>query len=332
MKWGVLGTSFISDVMANAIAEDEFSEVYSVAGRSLEPLKTFAEKYSVSRVFTDFDALIQDPEVDIIYIALPNHLHTDYIIKAAQAGKSILCEKSLSVDMETTVAALAAVEEHNVFFQEGLMYLAHPLAQAIYKKLQSGIIGDIHSIRGQYCAAISQFVNPASKGALYNLGCYPTSLMHLVLQTVFGNEIFHNYKVMASGRRSLDGNICETTGLFEFIHPQKKQIIQCHLHTAEDYGLYSGFTILGSKGYIELGSNPWLPETKNNLLRFAEYEQDVIEEKISAIGDGFAYQVRSVRESLTKGLTVSQLPMARPSDSHTIMRLLTDWEQAVPSL
>lgn len=328
VKWGVLGTSFISDVMATAIAKDALSQVHSVAGRSLETLNTFAQKHQIEHVFTDFDALIKDPYVDVIYIALPNHLHTEYVIKAAEAGKAIVCEKSLSIDMESTAKALAAIEKHNVFFQEGLMYLAHPLMTSLKARLESGCIGEIRSIRGQYCAAISEFVNPASKGALYNLGCYPVSLMHLVLQTVCGDKIFDAYKVKATSRYGTDGNICETTSLFEFTHPDTQQSLQCHLHTAEDYGLHSGFTILGSKGYIEFASNPWLPEAKGNLFRLAEYEQDSIEENVEAHGNGFDYQVISVREALKQDAKIAHRPIPRPSDSYAIMQLLTRWEQA----
>ncbi len=127
MKWGILGTSFISGVMAEAIQGDDKSELYAVAGRSEQNLKTFAEQYGIENTFNDYDALIADEQVDIIYIALPNHLHHDFIVKAAEQGKAILCEKSLSVDMEKTELALKAVETHKVFFAEGLMYLHHPL-------------------------------------------------------------------------------------------------------------------------------------------------------------------------------------------------------------
>jgi predicted dehydrogenase len=77
MKWGIVGTSFISGVMAEAIKADEQSELYAVAGRSETNLKAFSEQYSIKKTFLDYDLLLNDDEVDIIYIALPNHLHHD---------------------------------------------------------------------------------------------------------------------------------------------------------------------------------------------------------------------------------------------------------------
>ncbi|MGF1760890.1 Gfo/Idh/MocA family oxidoreductase [Photobacterium sagamiensis] len=323
MNWGILGTSFISGVMADAIVEEGNTRLYSVAGRSEVPLTAFAEKYSIEKTYTDFDALINDDNVDIVYIALPNHLHHDFVVKAANAGKAILCEKSLSIDMEKTDEALEAVAKNNVFFAEGLMYLTHPFASTICEIIREGAIGDIRAINGQYCASIAQFVNPDSKGALYNLGCYPASLMHLVMQQAFGDSVFDNYHIAASGRVGEDGNICESAATIQFTNG-----ISCQLHTAEDYGLHAGFTVLGSKGSLELVSNPWLPEGEKNQLVITEYEQQSETVTVPADGNGFLYQVRLIRNALEQGQNFLQRPAATPKDSRQIMKILTDWEAA----
>ncbi len=123
------------------------------------------------------------------------------------------------------------------------MYLHHPFTSKILNMLDSGIIGEVRSIQGHYCASIAQFVNPESKGALYNLGCYPASLLHLIMQHCFGEKSFDNYTITASGRRGADGNVCESAATLQF-----ENGVVCQLHTAEDYGLHSGFTILGTEG------------------------------------------------------------------------------------
>ncbi|GGQ11127.1 Gfo/Idh/MocA family protein [Shewanella litoralis] len=323
INWGILGTSFISGVMADAIKAQGQSQIYAVAGRNTTTLAEFATQYNIAHQFTDFDALINDPLVDVIYIALPNHLHHEYVIKAANAGKAILCEKSLSVDMPSTITSLDAVKQNQVFFLEGLMYLAHPFIQQLSQTLASGVIGDVKSIRGQYCAAISQFVNPASLGALFNLGCYPASLMQLVMQQQFGNSVSQQYQLQATGRRGQDGNICESTAIVTYANG-----VQCHLHTAEDYGLHAGFTILGSLGSIEFTSNPWLPEAHGNHFSVRLYEQDADIVNVEAKGNGFYYQVEAVLAALdSKQYTVPR-PLAQLQDSHDIMSMLTTWHQA----
>ncbi|MFM2590302.1 Gfo/Idh/MocA family protein [Vibrio sp. TBV020] len=322
MKWGILGTSFISDVMAQAINNDSNSQLHAVAGRNPTMLEEFKKKHGPSRSYLSMDELIADSDVEVVYIALPNHLHHEYVVKAAQAGKAILCEKSLSVDMEKSDIALNAVDKHNVFFAEGLMYLNHPIAAQILELLESGTIGDVRSIQGSYVAAISQFVNPDSKGTLYNLGCYPVSLMHLVLQHQFGDEVFADTEISAIGRRGADGNICETSALFKFNGQLTAQI-----HTAEDYGLKHQFTILGSKGSISFVTNPWLPAEDNKLV-IEVYETSTEEVVVPAQGDGFFYQVRNVRQAIESGAKQLERPSATPKDSWQIMKLLTDWEKA----
>lgn len=322
MKWGILGTSFISGVMADAIKGDAKSELYAVAGRTEKTLNEFAAQYQPNLAFNSYDALIDDESVDIIYIALPNHVHHEYVIKAAQKGKAILCEKSLSVDMNKTEQALQAVKEAGVFFAEGLMYLNHPLIAKLHQELATGEIGEIRSIQGSYVAAIDQFVNPESKGALYNLGCYPMSLIHSVAQHQFGECVFDDVQISAIGRRGQDGNICESSALIRF-----NDTFTAQVHTAEDHGLKHGFTILGSKGCITLDTNPWLP-TEENTFTVEIYETSKREVKVEAQGDGFHYQVRNIRHAVERGEKQLTSPMATHQDSHVIMKLLTDWEQA----
>lgn len=320
MKWGILGTSFISGVMADAITGDSGSELYAVAGRNQVTLDEFAEQHNVEHRYNSMDALLDDAEVEVVYIALPNHLHHEYVIKAAERGKAILCEKSLSVDMAKTKAALDAVNTHKVFFAEGLMYLNHPLMAAIVEEIKSGSIGDVRTIQASYVAAISEFVNPASKGSLYNLGCYPISLMHLVLQQAFGDELFDGYSVHAIGRRGRDGNICESSAMFKF-----SENLTAQVHTAEEYGLKHSFRILGSKGCIELNTNPWLP-TQQNEYTVEIYETSQQVKSIKAEGDGFHYQVRNIRRAIESGALELKRPSATTKDSYQIMKLLTDWE------
>ncbi|WP_299493825.1 Gfo/Idh/MocA family oxidoreductase [uncultured Shewanella sp.] len=324
LKWGIVGTSFISGVMADAIIEDGHSILHSVAGRNLDNLQLFANQYHIPNIYQDFDALITDDAVDIIYIALPNHLHHEFIIKAAEAGKAILCEKSLSIDMEKTHAAINAVKQHNVFFAEGLMYLCHPFANKISQVINEGHIGQIKSISGQYCAAIAEFVNPQSRGALYNLGCYPASLMHLILKQHFGRDYFENAAISAQGRYGQDGNICESSALIRL-----NNSVLCQLHTAEDYGLHASFTVLGTKGKLNISSNPWLPQATGNQLRVSEYEQAEQVIDIKADGNAFLYQVKQVRQALKANKTSLTFPSATIDDSLQIMQILTSWEQTV---
>ncbi|MBW3138875.1 Gfo/Idh/MocA family oxidoreductase [Ferrimonas balearica] len=321
-RWGLLGTSFITGVMVDAIRQEGRSEAVAVAGRDITRLNDFASQYQIATTYTDFDALIADPNVDIVYIGLPNHVHTEYVIKAARAGKAVLCEKSLSVDLATTAEALAAVEAHGVFFAEGLMYLNHPLTSALLGQLESGAIGQLQSVQASYCAAISQFTNAGSQGALFNLGCYPVSLLHRVMQHQ-GLTESGAPQMAGFGRVGEDGNIVEANVALRFDNG-----LHVQLHTAEDYGLKHQFELLGSKGYLRCASNPWLPGTSNQLV-VAEYEQPERIIEVPADGDAFLYQVRHIIDAIQAGEKQLPYPVAGWQDSAAIMALLCQWHDTV---
>ncbi|MGX9459622.1 hypothetical protein ACWXWU_00070 [Shewanella sp. A14] len=112
--------------------------------------------------------------------------------------------------------------------------------------------------------------------------------------------------------------------------------MQCHLHTAEDYGLHAGFTILGSLGSIEFTSNPWLPESQGNQFTVRLYEQQAevvdvdvdVDVDVEAKGNGFYYQVEAVLNALKTKQYTAPRPLVQLSDSVDIMQMLTTWHKA----
>ena len=325
LNWGFLGTSFISDVMANAVKAEGRSTVRAVAGRNEERLNEFADKHSIVSRYTSYQQLINDPQVDIIYIALPNHLHHEYVVMAAEAGKAVLCEKSLSTDLEKTDLIVDAVNKHQIFFAEGLMYLNHPLIESLVGLLRSNDIGELKQIQTGYCAAISEFVNPDSKGAIFNLGCYPASLVYRVISVLAPEQDLMSVKCQALGRRGQDGNICDTSAQMKVVDG-----IQVQLHCAEDYGLKHYFRILGSKGFVEMDSNPWLPE-QTNSIRYGIYEQQEQSLTVEAKGDAFLYQVANIIDAIQVGNKELPFPAASLQDSKAIMSWLSEWHDVAAS-
>lgn len=325
LRWGILGTSFISEVMAAAIRRDlqdgqPAAYVHAVAGRNPQTVAAFRKKFGVPTSFTDYSELIADPQVDAVYIALPNHLHHEYVVLAAGAGKHVLCEKSLSVDMVGTDLALDAVQRAGVFFMEGLMYLTHPLTLAFVTEVRSGVLGPLRMIDASYCAAISQFVNPAGRGAVYNLGTYPASLMRLTLQAagLEASVTDLNALGVVSGT---DGNVTETAASLRFGG------LLGRLHCAETYGAeVAEFSVTGEGGRLRFLSNPWLPAAGGNAFEVQVYGQPVRTVQVEAQDDAYLYQVRLVRESIQSGHTEARWPAPSRRDSRGLMQLLTRWE------
>lgn len=324
LRWGILGTSFISETMAKVIVEDAGSSIHAVAGRRPQAIRAFAEKFSIINTYENYQSLIQDPQVDIVYIGLPNHLHHEYVLECVAATKHILCEKSLSIDMEKTQRIVEAVRASSVFFMEGLMYLHHPLMKTLVDLLQKQVIGNIRTVTGQYCADIAEFVNPGSKGAIYNLGCYPVSLLHLILQTAYGNEIWSDFEIIGMGNRSeRDGNICEASMMLGLPNG-----VTARIHTAETYGMFSDFVIVGEKGSLRFVSNPWLPE-KANTMTLTLFDNEPQSIDVTAEGDAFFYQIQHIREAIEQGTTEIDRPLPRLQDSFEIMMILSQWETSI---
>ena len=121
LRWAILGTSFISSVMANAIAKSDLGEVYCVAARTSESVEKFANKHKIGLTYTEYDLLLADPKVDVVYIGLPTYVHAEWVKKCALAGKHVLNEKSFAINTVETTNALDVVHKQgNIFCMEGI--------------------------------------------------------------------------------------------------------------------------------------------------------------------------------------------------------------------
>ncbi|MCO4826007.1 MAG: Gfo/Idh/MocA family oxidoreductase, partial [Amylibacter sp.] len=116
LNWAIHGTGFISHAMITAIAASNGSRVHTIIGRNPETLAEFQTQYAIPNTATDAAQPLADPEIDAIYIALPNHLHHTATIAASNAGKAVLCEKSLTTTMEQADALATTIRTNNTFF------------------------------------------------------------------------------------------------------------------------------------------------------------------------------------------------------------------------
>jgi predicted dehydrogenase len=322
LRWGLLGTSFISNTMAQAINASPGSEIRSVAGRDAARLAAFAEQHGIANLRSSMDAVIEDPEVDVIYVGLPNNVHHYAVIKAARNGKPVLSEKSLTTTMADAHALAEAVQQADTFFLEGLMYLSHPVIAELGNIVRSGRLGTIRSISGSYAADIWKLVNPMGNGTLYNLGCYPVSLMQYVIQAAFGADAFAIRTMSGHGNISThDGNICDAALAVRF-----GSGVLATLQSTDSFGMSFDFTVRGDRASVRFITNPWLPVAGDNLLEIEEYGKAPERIVVGSDFDAFGHQVRLVEDCLRHGLTEAPRPSPRLSDSIEIMRLLTEWE------
>ena len=320
LRWAILGTGFISNTVAEAINQSDGSLVQVVAGRSVERVSAFQAAHSIPESATSYDQAIANPDVDAVYIGLPNHKHHDLAVQAAAAGKAILSEKSLTTTMQSAQQLADGVRD-KAFFVEGLMYLAHPLYPRLVEVIDDGRLGTIRSVTGRYAANISQVVNPEGRGTIYNLGCYPASLLHLVVQTAFGESAFAERTSWGAGNLTSDGTVGAATLSVKF-----ENGLLASLQSTDNYGMSHDFSIAADNGVLRFETNPWLPAAGRNVLIWTAYGAEPEEIVVVDPFDAFYHQVRLVERCVADGLTEAPRPSPRLVDSLEIMSLLTEWE------
>ncbi|MBS1182912.1 MAG: putative oxidoreductase [Proteobacteria bacterium] len=323
LRWGILGTSFISETMAAAIASGGNSRIVAVSGRDPGRLADFAGRHGIDKAYASSETLLDDPDVDVVYIGLPNNLHGEVAVMAAQRGKAILSEKSLTTSMADADALARAVRSADVFFMEGLMYLCHPLIETFGEIIRSGRLGAIRSVNGVYAADIWKLVNPLGKGTIFNLGCYPVSLLQYVVQTAFGPDAFGAHTASGAGNVSRhDDNICDASLSVRFSNG-----MLATLQSTDSYGMMSDFSVYGDRGMARFLTNPWLPVAGKNAFIVHEYGAEPEEVVVETGRDAFQHQVERVEQCLGERLLQPRRPAPRLSDSLEIMSMLAAWEQ-----
>src|SRR3954462_8025923 len=148
LRWALLSTARINRAAIPAIRASTRSELSAVASRTLDRAREYAAEWSIPRALGSYDALVGDPEVDVIYIPLPNHLHVEWTVKALEAGKHVLCEKPLALSVEDVDRVADACRTTGKAAAEAFMYRHHPMTAAVGNAVASGRLGEVKSYRG----------------------------------------------------------------------------------------------------------------------------------------------------------------------------------------
>ena len=185
LRWGLLSTARINEALLPPLRASARNELTAVASRDLERAQAYAKERDVPRVFGSYEAMLADPDVDVIYNPLPNSLHIEWTIKAAQAGKHVLCEKPLALTVEEVDAIAAAAQQAGVVVMEAFMYRHHPQTLKVKELVDGGAIGKLQLVRGSFTFDISdendvRLNSSLGGGSIWDIGCYPISYARLI--------------------------------------------------------------------------------------------------------------------------------------------------------
>ncbi|MDR1970628.1 MAG: Gfo/Idh/MocA family oxidoreductase [Treponema sp.] len=296
MKVGIIGAGHIAVKMANTLNLMRGTgggpvEAYGIASRDLARAEVFAEKNRVQRAFGSYEALLEDPAVDLVYVAVPHSHHYPVMKLCLGYGKNILCEKPFTINAAQAREILDGAREKKIFVAEALWSRYLPMRKILEKVLASGLIGKVTAVTANLCyvgVGRERYVKrELAGGALLDLGVYPLSFALLVLGT--------GVKEISSHVTLFDTGV-DAQSFTSLIYPNGAiaSIYTSMINGGDKRGM-----IYGDKGYIEY------PNTGNCSL-FHVYDSDgqlVSSHYAPKQLTGFEYQVESCRRSIEAGLT-----------------------------
>ncbi|RLD06182.1 MAG: gfo/Idh/MocA family oxidoreductase, partial [Chloroflexi bacterium] len=198
LRWGFLSTAKINHALISPLRVSKRNQLVAIASRSDEKAKAYAKKWEIPRAYGSYEALLADPEIDVIYNSLPNHLHADWTIKALKAGKHVLCEKPLGLTASDVDKMFATAKESGRVLTEAFMYRHHPQTLKVKEIVESGVLGKLRFLRGSFTFTLNRegnyrFSKDMGGGSIWDVGCYPISYTRMLLGTspveVFGWQV-----------------------------------------------------------------------------------------------------------------------------------------------
>ncbi|HKJ68655.1 MAG TPA: Gfo/Idh/MocA family oxidoreductase [bacterium] len=216
IRWGILSTAKIAvEKVIPAMQQGEFSKVTGIASRSAEKAQQVAEQLDIPKSYGTYEELLAEPDIQAVYIPLPNHLHVPWSVRSLEAGKHVLCEKPIALDAkEAQTLAEEAKKYPSLKIMEAFMYRHHPQWRKAKQVVEDGGIGTLRTIQSFF----SYYnINPENirnmpdigGGGLMDIGCYPVSLSRFIFdaepERVFGEMEFDpNLKIDRLGSGILD--------------------------------------------------------------------------------------------------------------------------------
>lgn len=258
--WGILGTGKIARIIARALHDSPGGTLAAVASRSAGRAAEFASAYGAAKHYAGYAQLLGDPDVEIVYVATHHPAHLEWAVAAAEAGKHVLCEKPLAVTAEGASQIIAAAQRSGVFLMEAFAYLCHPQTSRLARLLQDGDIGEVRMIDAAFGYDAGPepgnylMVRSLAGGSILDVGCYTTSMAHLIAGTVYGPAPAAGPDVAGAA------HIGSATGVDHYAAAVLTfpSGLMARVASAIQVNLDSTLRIYGSTGAITMPS-PWLP-------------------------------------------------------------------------
>lgn len=331
LRWGIIGTGRIAGVFAEDLLTTPSGSLDAVASRSRENAEKFAHRYHIQKAYASYPELLEDPEVDAVYISTPHPHHAEWAIRAAHAGKHILCEKPIGMNTQEAEQIIEAADSNGVFLMEAFMYRCHPQIQKMIDLIREGAIGQVRFIRATFSFTDDfdeehRALDPAlGGGGILDVGCYCTSVSRLIAGVATGQEIAEPIELTGDACIGKSSRVDE----YAFAQVRFPGEILAHLATGVRLEMEDEVSVYGTGGRLFLPS-PWLPGKEGRipsivLLRSGQQVPEIM--RIDAPGQLYALEADVVAANIAN--RQASFPSMTWEDTLGNMRMLDRWLEAV---
>lgn len=325
LSWGILGTGRIAGIFANGMKQSQTGTLVAVGSRSQTAADTFGETWHIPHRYSRYEDLLADQSVQAVYIAVPHPFHAEWAIKAAEAGKHILCEKPIALNHAEAMAIVEAAQRHGVFLMEAYMYRCHPQTKKLLELIRSGIIGQVRMI--QVTFSFQANAHPESRllnnalggGGILDVGGYCTSMARLIAGAATGQAVAEPLQLVAVGHLNEMTHVDEYTTA-SLLFPDD---IVAQLFTGIQFSGENVVRIFGSQGSILLPT-PWLHRAGNDLSIFVKKDQ---EQRIAVDNTRDLYALEA--DTVAAYIDEQQAPVMTWNDTLGNMKTLDLWRAAL---
>ncbi len=283
VHWGVLGCAQIARrCLIPALNRSRNGVIRALASRSQERSRWLAQEHGIPVAYGSYEKLLEDPEVQAVYIPLPNHLHREWAVRAIEAGKHVLCEKPLATNAQEAQIMAQASRGRDLLLMEAFMYRFHPRSRRVKALIDQGAIGDPRLVRSSFCfrhpdLTDIRFRPEMGGGALLDVGCYGVSLARWLLGT-------EPETVQACAEYGPSGVDTTIVGLLRF-PGGRLAVVEASFTSA----LQQTFTVVGTEGAIELPQDAFIPWEKDAWFRLRGVDQE--EGSVEVVSGADEYQL-----------------------------------------
>ncbi|WP_238905037.1 Gfo/Idh/MocA family oxidoreductase [Clostridium sp. YIM B02506] len=317
-NWAILGTGVIAREMAAALNEVN-GEIYAVSNRNIEKAQAFAKEFNISKFYTDSNEMINDPNVDILYIATPHNLHYEYLLKALKSGKHVLCEKAITVNAKQLDEVISIAKEKNLVVAEAMTLFHMPLYKKLKEIIDSGAIGKVKMVQvnfgscKEYDVTNRFFSKELAGGALLDIGVYAVSFARYFLEKK-PNVILTTVKYFETG-------VDEQSGIILKNDCDQMAVISLTMRAKQP----KRGVVAGDLGYIEVNNYPRGDKATITYTEDGRTEEITLGETSKALN----YEIIDMQEYIENKTEEDQLQLS--SDvTHILNDIRNQWGLVYP--